>query len=65
VFSGNSAIQGGGIFNCDGTVAVHNSLITNNTAGEGGGIFNCPGGTTTLRNTLVRGNEPDDIAPAP
>ena len=48
--SGNSANQGGGIFNDGGTVTVTGSMVQNNTASvDGGGIDNL-GGTMTVRN---------------
>ena len=64
-FSGNRAlISGGGIYNCAGTVDIKHSTITGNSAGQqGGGIYTCAGSTTTLKDTLVRDNTPDDFAP--
>jgi predicted outer membrane repeat protein len=61
--SGNVAGEGGGIHNT-GTLVVHDSTITGNIARRsGGGVFTCCGGTTTLLNTVVTGNTPDDVVP--
>src|SRR4029077_11646885 len=54
---GNSAVEGGGIFNI-GTLTIVNSTVSANTAGGisggGGGIFN--GGTLNVVNSTVSGN---------
>ena len=66
--SGNSASQGGGIYNASllindqylygGTVTVRNSNLTGNTATEfGGGIANAAGATVTVEdNSHICGN---------
>ena len=61
--SGNTAGEGGGIYNA-GTLVVHDSTITGNIARRsGGGVLTCCGGTTTLLDTVVSGNTPDDVVP--
>jgi predicted outer membrane repeat protein len=55
--------DGGGIYNCFGTLTVIDSIVTNNrishgngSFGYGAGIYNCPSSTLTLINTTVSGN---------
>ncbi len=72
VSGNNSAGGGGGIgtgsFNGSSRLEIINSTITNNTSnGTGGGIstFTLGAGTTattTLRNTIVAGNSPNNLA---
>jgi hypothetical protein len=52
--SGNSASDGGGIFN-DGTLAVSNSTLSGNNSAVGGGINNHTG-TLTVSNSTLSGN---------
>ena len=49
----NSALDGGGIYNC-GTLTVSNSTLADNSALDGGGIYNC--GTLTVSNSTLAGN---------
>jgi len=55
--------DGGGVYNCFGTLTVIDSVITNNkirhgsgSFGYGAGIYNCPSSTLTLINTTVSRN---------
>lgn len=55
--------DGGGIYNCFGTLTVVDSIITENrirpgngSFGYGAGIYNCPSSTLTLINTTVSRN---------
>jgi hypothetical protein len=55
--------DGGGIYNCFGTLTVIDSIITGNkitdgngSFGYGAGIYNCPSSTLTLINTTIRNN---------
>lgn len=55
--------DGGGIYNCFGTLTVIDSIITGNritsghgTFGYGAGICNCPSSTLTLINTTISNN---------
>lgn len=55
--------DGGGIYNCFGTLTVIDSIITGNritsghgTFGYGAGIYNCPSSTLTLINTTISNN---------
>jgi hypothetical protein len=53
--SGNSASEGGGIFNCYGLVIIENSTISSNSAKyDGGGISNCGG--VQIANSTLSGN---------
>ncbi|MEP7341593.1 MAG: choice-of-anchor Q domain-containing protein [Acidobacteriota bacterium] len=68
--SGNRASVGGGIENLSSVgsnsgVEVVNSTITNNTADNGGGILTFGASrtaTTTLRNTIIANNTPNNLA---
>jgi len=40
IFSGNSAVAGGGMFNWDGSPTVKDCIFTVNSANNGGGMFN-------------------------
>lgn len=51
--SGNSAVQGGGIYsegndNTYSTMHISNAIITNNKASQGGGMWFCPTGETSI-----------------
>jgi hypothetical protein len=55
--------DGGGIYNCFGTLTVIDSVITGNrissghgSYGYGAGIYNCPSSTLTLVNTTISNN---------
>jgi hypothetical protein len=55
--------DGGGIYNCFGTLTVIDSIITGNrissgngSYGYGAGIYNCPSSTLTLVNTTISNN---------
>jgi hypothetical protein len=55
--------DGGGIYNCFGTLTVIDSIITGNrivngngSFGYGAGIYNCPSSTLTLINTTISNN---------
>jgi hypothetical protein len=61
--NGGGQADGGGIYNCFGTLTVIDSIITNNkirsgggSDGYGAGIYNCPSSTLTLINTTISGN---------
>ena len=61
--NGGGQADGGGIYNCFGTLTVTDSIITNNkirsgggSDGYGAGIYNCPSSTLTLINTTVSNN---------
>ncbi len=53
-FSGNTASDGGGIFNY-GALTIADSNFSGNTFDDGGGIFN-DGGTLTVSDSTVSGN---------
>jgi hypothetical protein len=60
---GAGPVDGGGIYNCFGTLTVIDSVITGNriragggSFGYGAGIYNCPSSTLTLINTTVSDN---------
>lgn len=55
--------DGGGVYNCFGTLTVIDSIITGNrlrrgngSFGYGAGIYNCPSSTLTLINTTISDN---------
>jgi len=55
--------DGGGIYNCFGTLTVIDSIITGNrirsgngSDGYGAGIYNCPSSTLTIINTTISNN---------
>lgn len=55
--SGNSARNGGGIDNREGTTTLTNSTVSGNTASFAGGIYNRQNSSTlTLTNSTVSGN---------
>jgi hypothetical protein len=61
--NGGGQADGGGIYNCFGTLTVIDSIITSNkirrgggSDGYGAGIYNCPSSTLTLINTTVSNN---------
>jgi hypothetical protein len=61
--NGGGQADGGGIYNCFGTLTVIDSIITNNkirsgggSDGYGAGIYNCPSSTLTLINTTISDN---------
>jgi len=61
--NGAGQADGGGIYNCFGTLTVIDSIITGNrlrggngTFGYGAGIYNCPTSTLTLINTTISRN---------
>jgi len=59
--NGNSAENGGGIFNYSGTVTVTNSTFSGNSAVYGGGgIGNDTGGTVTVTNSTFSGNSAEN-----
>ncbi len=53
--SGNSAYQGGGLFN-EGTMTVSSSTIANNTAFQGGAASNNFGGTMIVSDSTLAAN---------
>ena len=62
--SGNTSIINGGIYNLNSRVEIMSSTLANNT---GGGISTITQGagttaTTTLRNTIIAGNSPNNLA---
>jgi hypothetical protein len=55
--------DGGGVYNCFGTLTIIDSIITGNrirngngSFGYGAGIYNCPSSTLTLINTTISNN---------
>src|SRR5579863_5239747 len=55
--------DGGGVYNCESTLTISDSVITGNNArrgsgalGYGGGTYNCPGSTLTIVDTTYLGN---------
>jgi hypothetical protein len=63
VRNGAGQEDGGGIYNCFGTLTVIDSIITGNkitsgngSDGYGAGIYNCPSSTLTLINTTISNN---------
>jgi hypothetical protein len=61
---GNSATSGGGLYNDAGTSILIASTVVGNTATEAGGGIDDNSGPVTLIASLVRGNSPDNCAPA-
>lgn len=55
VLSGNSAFDGGGIYNLDGEVIINGSTLNKNTAYNGGGVYNT-GGDLTITNSTFSEN---------
>lgn len=60
---GGGTADGGGVYNCFGTLTVIDSIITGNRIrsgngafGYGAGIYNCPSSTLTLINTTISEN---------
>jgi hypothetical protein len=59
--AGNTAADGGGIFNTTGTTTVTDSEVVSNTATtNGGGIFNQLGGEVILDSSTFSANRADD-----
>src|SRR6267143_1404860 len=63
VRNGAGQEDGGGIYNCFGTLTVIDSIITGNRVrggngafGYGAGIYNCPSSTLTIINTTFSRN---------
>ena len=60
--SGNSAVNGGAIYNGSGMLEVNRSTLSSNSAqSDGGAIFN-NGGTLTLTANTFTDNTPDDVS---
>ena len=60
---GGGTADGGGVYNCFGTLTIIDSVISENSItsgngsdGYGAGIYNCPFSTLTLINTTIRDN---------
>ena len=51
IITGNSALNGGGIANCDGTIL--NCIVKDNTSDYGGGLYGCNG---SIKNCVVCAN---------
>jgi hypothetical protein len=76
ISANKATVDGGGIGNTidvgytgtgpgPGTVTVTRSPVLGNSAGQhGGGIYNFGGGSVPLISSVVRGNRPDNCAPA-
>ncbi len=62
-FNGNSAPIGGGMYNCcEASPKIINCTLANNNADLAGGIFNSgPGTNPMVINTILWGNESDQI----
>ena len=61
--NGAGPVDGGGIYNCFGTLTVIDSVVTGNkiragggSFGYGAGVYNCPSSTLTLINTTISKN---------
>ncbi len=61
-FSGNNALFGGGLANFGGSPAAINCVFSGNTADQGGGGVYDDGGTTSVINSVMWGDSPDEIA---
>jgi hypothetical protein len=59
VLSNNGGANGGGVFNGNGFFAEDSSISLNIVTNDGGGIFTSAGATTTLSNTSLTGNLPN------
>ncbi len=55
ILNGNSASQGGAIYNA-GTLNVTSCTLSSNTADYGGGIYNSNPGTANVTNCVISGN---------
>jgi hypothetical protein len=55
--TGNSAVQGGGIYNHVSKIKIMNSTLSENSAFEGGGIFNNAFSTAEFEDTIVAKNQ--------
>ena len=63
--SGNENGIGAGLYNENGTLTLHSSVVTKNTAVvAGGGIYNAIG-TVNLNRSDVTGNVPDNCVGVP
>ncbi len=61
-FSGNgTSNNAGGIANLSGRVLVSNSSLTENTGNNGGGIVGISGGHTEVYNSILWGNQGNEI----
>lgn len=60
VLSNNGGANGGGVFNGNVFFAEDSSISLNLVTNDGGGIFTSAGATTTLNNTDVTGNLPNN-----
>jgi hypothetical protein len=52
--SGNTAANGGGVFDHDGSLTITGSLLSGNSANYGGGLYN--GSTSSVMNSTLSGN---------
>lgn len=66
LIEGNSAVNGGGVLSSDTTTSIINCTIVENVAAArtGGGVLHLGRGVTTIRNSILWGNSPDQAAPA-
>ncbi|MCH2134882.1 MAG: thrombospondin type 3 repeat-containing protein, partial [Phycisphaerales bacterium] len=61
-FTGNSATYGGGMINSGSSLTLTDCTFTGNSASlDGGGMYNFSNSNTTLTNTIVCSNTPDQI----
>ena len=55
VITNNTAMAGGGVYNCGSLTITSNAQISSNTAYAGGGIYNCDGSTLTMSGGTISG----------
>lgn len=70
LFINNSAFDGGAVATNGGSHSFTNCTLSMNVAderlgGEGGGFFDAGGASSTIRNSIVWGNIPDEIVAEP
>ena len=54
--TGNSATNGGGLYNYQGTVTINGGTVNGNTGASGGGLFNTGRGTIGITSCSITGN---------
>ena len=59
--SGNTAGGGGGIYSYLSSPIIINSIISGNTAGAGGGIYCEPSSSSSVKNSILWGDVPNEI----
>jgi parallel beta-helix repeat protein len=61
IISGNTAGSGGGIYSYLSSPIIVNCTISGNTATNGGGIYCEPSSSSSVKNTILWGNVPNEI----